>query len=43
MVNFDDVMKENIKENNLFWPHIPDYPCRILMIGGSAYGKTNTF
>ena len=23
------------------WPHIPDHPYRILIIGGSGSGKTN--
>ena len=39
VINFDDVTKENIKENNLNWPKIPDYPYNILTIGGS--GETN--
>ena len=28
-------------ENNQKWPYIPDHPYRILIIGGSGYGKTN--
>ena len=40
MINFDDVTKENIK-NNPNRPHIPDHPCRILITGGSGSGKTN--
>ena len=24
MINFDDVVKENIKNDNLNWPQIPD-------------------
>ena len=24
MINFDDVVKENIKEHNLNWPKTPD-------------------
>ena len=39
VTNFDDVTKENIKENNLNWPKIPDYPYNILIIEGS--GETN--
>ena len=39
VTNFDDVTKENIKENNLNWPKVPDYPYNILIIGGS--GETN--
>ena len=41
MINFGDVMKENLKEHNPNWPQIPDRWYRILMIGGSASGKTN--
>ena len=39
MINFDDVTKENIKEVNPNLPQIPDYPYRILIIGGSGSGK----
>ena len=42
MINFDDVTKENIKEHNPNWPQISDHPYRILMIGGSGSGKTNS-
>ena len=42
MINSDDVTKENIKENNLNWPQIPDYPYRMLIIKGSVSGKTNS-
>ena len=38
MINFDDVKKENVKKQN---PKIPDHPCRILIIGGSGFGKAN--
>ena len=41
MINFDDVAKENIKEYNTNRPQIPDYPYKILIIGGSGFGKTN--
>ena len=41
VINFDDVIKENIKKHNLNWPEIPDYPYRILIIRGSGSGKTN--
>ena len=41
MINFDDVIKENIKEHNPNWPQIPDHPYGILIIGGSGSGKTN--
>ena len=42
MIDFEDVTKENIKEHNPSWPQVPDYPYRILIIGGSGSGKTNT-
>ena len=29
------------KTHNSKWPHIPDHPYRILIIGGSGSGKTN--
>ena len=35
MFNFDDVVKENIKEQNPNSPQIPNDSYRILMIGGS--------
>ena len=35
MINFYDVIKENMKENNLNWSQIPDHPYRILIIAGS--------
>ena len=41
MINFDDVVKENIKEHNLNWSQNPDCPYRILIIEGSGSGKTN--
>ena len=28
-------------QHNLKWPYIPDHPYRILIIGGSGFGKTN--
>ena len=34
MINFDDVTRENIKENNRNWSHIPDHLYRKLIIGG---------
>ena len=42
MINFDDVTKESIKKHNQNWSQIPDYPYRILVIGGSGSGKTNS-
>ena len=41
MINFDDGIKEKIKEHNPNWPEIPGHPYRILMIGGFVSGKTN--
>ena len=41
MINFDDVIKENMKEHNPNLLQIPDHPYRILMIRGSGSGKTN--
>ena len=42
MINLDSITNENDKKHNEKWPHIPDYPYRILRIGGSGSGKTNT-
>ena len=41
MINFDNVTKENKKEHNPNFPKTPDHPYRILIIAGSASGKTN--
>ena len=43
MINSDSFTNENNKEHNGKWPHIPDHPDRILIIGGSGSGKTNAF
>ena len=42
IINFDDVIKENIKEHNPNCPQIPDHPYRILILGGSGSGKKNS-
>ena len=42
MINFDAVIKENIKEHNLNWQQIPDYSDRIVIIRVSRSGKTNS-
>ena len=42
MINFDEYTNENKRKHNLNWPYIPDHPYRILIIGGSGSGKTNT-
>ena len=41
MINFDDYANENKTKHNLKWPYIPDWPYRMLIMGGSASGKTN--
>ena len=38
MINFDDVMKENIKDNTN-QPKIPDHPYRILNRGSGSENK----
>ena len=42
LINLDSITNENNKEHNEKWPYIPDHPYRILIIGGSGSGKTNT-
>ena len=42
MINFDDYTNENKRNHNPNWPYIPYHPYRILIIGGSGSGKTNT-
>ena len=42
MINFDDITKENIKKHTPNWPEIPEHPYRILIIGSSRSGKTNS-
>ena len=42
MINFDEYVNENKTEHNGKLPYIRDHPYRILIIGGSASGKTNT-
>ena len=42
MINLDSITNENSKEHNKKWPYIPDHPYRIVIIGGSGSGKTNT-
>ena len=41
MFNFDYITKEDIKEHNPNWPEISLHPYQIVIIGGSASGKTN--
>ena len=42
MINLDSITNEKNKELNEKWPYIPDHPYRILIVGGSGSGKTNT-
>ena len=42
MINFDEVTTENTQKDNPHWPRIPDHPYRILTVGGSGSGKTNS-
>ena len=42
MINLDSITNENNKKHNEKWPYIPDHPYRILIIGSSGSGKTNT-
>ena len=42
MINFDEYTHENKTEHNSEWPHIPDHTYRIIIVGGSGSGKTNS-
>ena len=42
MIKLDSIVNDNNKKHNEKWPNIPDHPYRILIIGGSGSGKTNT-
>ena len=42
MINLDNIVNNNNEKHNEKWPYIPDHPYRILIIGGSGSGKTNT-
>ena len=42
MINIDDYVNENKTEHNEKWPYIPDRPYRIIIIGCSGSGKTNS-
>ena len=42
MINLDNITNENNKKHNEKWPYISDHRYRILIIGGSGSGKTNT-
>ena len=42
MIDLDNIVNDNNEKHNEKWPYIPDHPYRILIIGGSGSGKTNT-
>ena len=42
MINLDSITNKNNKKDNEKWSYIPDHPYRILIIGGSGSGKSNT-
>ena len=42
MINLDNILNNNNEGYNVKWPYIPDHSYRILIIGGSRSGKTNT-
>ena len=42
MFNVDTVTNENNRGHNRKWPFIPDLPYRMLIIGRSGSGKTNS-
>ena len=42
MINLDNIVNNNNEKHNEKLPCIPDHPYRILIIGGSRSGKTNT-
>ena len=41
MFSLDNITNKNNKEHNEKWLYVPGHPFRILIIGGSASGKTN--
>ena len=42
MINLNIIVNNNSEEHNDKWSYIPDHPYRILIIGASGSGKTNT-
>ena len=42
MINLHNIINDNNNNHNEKWSYIPDYPYRILIIGGSGSGKTST-
>ena len=41
MIDFDNYVNENKTEHNKNQLYIPDHPYRILIVGGSEFGKIN--
>ena len=42
MINFDNVIKENIKEQNPNWAEFPGYPYRIIIQIGQKFQAIHT-
>ena len=42
MINLNNIVNNKNNNHNEKWPYIPDHPYRILIIGGSGSGETNT-
>ena len=42
MINLGSIVNDKNEKHNENWPHIPDHPYRIVIIGGSGSGKANT-
>ena len=42
MINSDNIINDNNNNHNEKWTYISDHSYRILKIGGSGSGKTNT-
>ena len=41
MIYYDDIIRENIKQQNPNWSQIPNYPYIISKIGGLRSGRTS--
>ena len=41
MFTLDDITNEYNKQHSNKWPHIPNHPYRMLIIGSSGSEKTN--
>ena len=42
MINSGNIVNNNNQQHNENWPYIPNHPYKILIIGDSESGKTNT-